>query len=80
MPSAMFLDALLFDKTYPVELMSIPSSPFLSVRLPLTGVPPLIPGMFDLIPIPSPPFLDAVLLVMPSRESGDLGIKWGEKN
>jgi hypothetical protein len=45
MPSTVFLDAVLFDTTYPVELMSIPSTPFLSVRFPDTGVVPE-PGIF----------------------------------
>jgi len=52
MPSTAFLDATLFDTTYPVELMSIPSTPFLSVRFPDTGVVPE-PGIIEAMSMPS---------------------------
>ena len=67
MPSTVFLEAVLFDTTYPVELMSIPSTPFLSARFPDTGVVPE-PGIFDAISIPSSTLSLAVLLLTPASE------------
>ena len=37
MPSNVFLEAVLFDTTYPIILFSIPSTPFRSARLPTYG-------------------------------------------
>jgi hypothetical protein len=67
MPSTEFLDAVLFDTTYPVELMSIPSAPFLSVRFPDTGVVPE-PGILDAMSMPSSTLSFALLLVTPASE------------
>jgi hypothetical protein len=65
-PQAPLLDALLFDSTYPEELMWMPFAPFLSAWFPATGV--LNPGIFELINIPSPVLELALLLVTPASE------------